>query len=210
MGRPVDDELSRLRAENAALRAELAGLRGDIGPAPEPTSPNGTPMTSAPEWDGLGHGLTKDQVGRYSRQIVLPSFGAEGERVVGGIAAVRGAAPKPRTLAGGHTIVLPPCLWLIIIINCSARQAVSGLGADRWHGGPRLPRSPLSCRCRRRSHWAGGQGHGGAQQPAPPDHPRVRRLGPAHEVFWTEIGGHCTSDSGCCCACIGTCIHLSF
>ncbi len=76
-------ELAQLRAQNARLQAEVERLKaaaaaGEQRGAPgASTSANGT-AASLPSWDGLHHGLTKEQIGRYSRQIVLHSFGVQG------------------------------------------------------------------------------------------------------------------------------------
>lgn len=80
-----EEELERLRAENAALRAELEVLRCSQQPpaAQAPAAANGSgggaacPAAFAP-WDGLQHGLDKDQIARYSRQIILHRFGVQG------------------------------------------------------------------------------------------------------------------------------------
>lgn len=80
--------LEALQAENAKLRADLERLRAPTAGAKQPaaTAPpaeaangSGPAATEAPAWDGLGHGLTKDQIARYSRQIVLHSFGVEAQ-----------------------------------------------------------------------------------------------------------------------------------
>ena len=76
-------ELDQLRAENVRLKAYIGNL---TSPLAENTA-NGTssasseacPVVASP-WDGVGHGLNREQVGRYSRQIILPSFGVEGNK----------------------------------------------------------------------------------------------------------------------------------
>lgn len=86
-----EEELARLRAQNAALQRECDRLNSRFG-APAEQGPlqaaagggavasdgEATAVASPASWDGLGHGLTKDQIARYSRQIVLHSFGVQG------------------------------------------------------------------------------------------------------------------------------------
>lgn len=79
MGVPFDDELEHLRAENEALKVEVQRLRqAQSSSVPEPRSQNDLDTPSTHSWDGLGHGLSRDDIARYSRQIILPSFGAQG------------------------------------------------------------------------------------------------------------------------------------
>ncbi|KAL4451956.1 hypothetical protein ABPG75_007618 [Micractinium tetrahymenae] len=92
----LEQELERLRAQNAQLQAELDAVRGvQAGAAPpvaaaaaaqeEPPAgaANGAaccrPVAAARDWDGLQHGLDKDQIARYSRQIILHSFGVQAQ-----------------------------------------------------------------------------------------------------------------------------------
>ena len=88
-----EDELLRLRTENDYLRSLLMQHKGHIDASPAAVSVvteacgprrdeqqagsslNGTGRFS---WDDNGHNLNKDQIARYSRQIIMPSFGAEG------------------------------------------------------------------------------------------------------------------------------------
>ena len=86
------DEVKRLREENAHLRALLERSPPDRRPVGAGISPPGeshgscartSPQTAGQgaadlHWEGTEHQLTKDQVVRYSRQVILPSFGAQG------------------------------------------------------------------------------------------------------------------------------------
>ncbi len=90
----VEDELVRLRQEVAHLRAlseqsasgRNATLYDNCDQHGHQTCPVSTghqarvdrPITAQLGWVGNGHELTKEQIGRYSRQIILPSFGAQG------------------------------------------------------------------------------------------------------------------------------------
>ena len=87
-----DDEILRLRKENAHLRALLERSFPDQNPNPARGRSLGEPYESCSQnsaqtagqgdarlnWEGTEHELTKEQVVRYSRQIILPSFGAQG------------------------------------------------------------------------------------------------------------------------------------
>ena len=80
----MPDRMDELQKENARLKAYIRRLEAQNGGAPQqqPGRPH-SPAVVAPsgrEWDGAGHGLSADQVGRYSRQIILPSFGVQGEK----------------------------------------------------------------------------------------------------------------------------------
>ena len=88
-----EDELLRLRTENDHLRSLLMQHEGRIDASPAAvsvvvdacapphdeqqagSSRNGTGRFS---WNKNGHNLNKDQIARYSRQIIMPSFGAQG------------------------------------------------------------------------------------------------------------------------------------
>lgn len=88
-----EDELLRLRTENDYLRSLLMRHNGHIDASPAAVSVvtdacaprrdeqqaesslNGIGRFS---WDKNGHILNKDQIARYSRQIIMPSFGTQG------------------------------------------------------------------------------------------------------------------------------------
>ena len=72
-----EDELARLRHENAQLRAALARAQ-----ASQPSTSIET--RSSHEWDEFGHGLRAEEISRYSRQIILPSFGVMGASIKSG------------------------------------------------------------------------------------------------------------------------------
>ena len=77
-------ELDQLRAENARLKAYISNL---TNPLAETTANGSSPPSDAcpivaRPWDGGGHGLNREQVGRYSRQIILPSFGVDGNKLI--------------------------------------------------------------------------------------------------------------------------------
>jgi hypothetical protein len=73
-------ELDRLREENANLRAHLDQLR--VSAASNGTheaAAEACPARPHATWDGTQHGLTKEQIGRYSRQLILHNFGVHGK-----------------------------------------------------------------------------------------------------------------------------------
>ncbi|KAG0555941.1 hypothetical protein KC19_11G014500 [Ceratodon purpureus] len=91
-------ELEKLREENASLRDQLRhhtlrelaaggdGLRGSSG------GDGGGGACPAAAWAAGGHGLSRDQVQRYSRQLLLPSFGVGAqERLCEGSVLIVGA-----------------------------------------------------------------------------------------------------------------------
>ncbi|EFN55933.1 hypothetical protein CHLNCDRAFT_22673 [Chlorella variabilis] len=83
-----EKELGQLREQNARLQAEVERLKAAVaGPGQQgaqaaaangAAAPDGA-AGSFPAWDGLRHGLSKDQIARYSRQIVLHSFGVQAQ-----------------------------------------------------------------------------------------------------------------------------------
>ncbi|KAL4537867.1 hypothetical protein Ndes2437B_g08962 [Nannochloris sp. 'desiccata'] len=74
----ISEELDHLRAENSRLKAYInsvnATSNGSLSNS-EPSEPSNYETTHHHMWDGIGHGLNREQVGRYSRQIILPHFG---------------------------------------------------------------------------------------------------------------------------------------
>lgn len=65
----MDSEIESLRRENEVLRSRLAQVTAT------------RPLSSDEEclrWEAGSHTLTTDQIGRYSRQLLLPSFGVQG------------------------------------------------------------------------------------------------------------------------------------
>lgn len=84
MAEALRDEIKRLRAENLELRGRLEALeRPDPGrDRPEGQWKRGggagNPAVSHSEEYCPAHNLTPQQVGRYSRQLLMRSFGVEG------------------------------------------------------------------------------------------------------------------------------------
>ena len=89
----MQEELERLRAENAHLRSLLRS-RGDLQgsgnvadratvttnqhPTARCDASTADAGASPPGWEPGPHDLTREQIARYSRQLILPSFGVEG------------------------------------------------------------------------------------------------------------------------------------
>lgn len=121
-----EGELTRLRRENAVLRAALARAESNGRSQPrEPIDPL--------EWDELGHGMHRDEIARYSRQIVLPSFGVMGEYMSWGHVWVQYRAdPQPIRFSSSPKQVDP---W--VCLDCGRRRpwisscVVPG-GCGRW------------------------------------------------------------------------------
>lgn len=72
-------EVERLRAENEHLRAQLAAVCPANGQQSSAEPAEACLARPPAFWDGLQHGLSKEEVGRYSRQLILHSFGVHGE-----------------------------------------------------------------------------------------------------------------------------------
>jgi adenylyltransferase and sulfurtransferase len=93
----LEDQLQQLQLENARLRAYIHSLappiNGSIPHSTEGAPTNGSSYADARRlWDAAEHGLTREQVGRYSRQIILPSFGVHAQsRLCNGSVLVIGA-----------------------------------------------------------------------------------------------------------------------
>lgn len=118
----AEEELRRLRARNAELEAELNNLRAAAKASehqaaqeqqPPDAAANGASQGDFPpaaSWDGLQHGLDKDQIARYSRQIILHSFGVQGTATpcpaCSFLLPVQGPAGSSRELAG---LAVPGC-----------------------------------------------------------------------------------------------------
>lgn len=63
----------------AASQSASMAQQGVNGAAAGGSRQGVTPQASAPlQWSSTPHGLSQKQVGRYSRQLMLPSFGVEG------------------------------------------------------------------------------------------------------------------------------------
>lgn len=88
-----EEEAHLLKDQNAQLQAELERLKlataGNVqqGSTHEQAAEAGAaaangaacPRGACPTWDGLHHGLDKGQIARYSRQIILHSFGVQAQ-----------------------------------------------------------------------------------------------------------------------------------
>ena len=86
----MQQELERLRAENAHLRELLSttqlqepaeGADNRAAPGALPDQPGQACSSRGPVigWEAGGHDLSAEQISRYSRQLILPSFGVAGE-----------------------------------------------------------------------------------------------------------------------------------
>ena len=89
----MQEELERLRAENAHLRSLLRS-RGDLQgsgnvadrttrttsqyPTARCDASTADAGASPPGWEPGPHDHTREQIARYSRQLILPSFGVQG------------------------------------------------------------------------------------------------------------------------------------
>ena len=69
----MDSEIESLRRENEVIKNRLAQVT-----ASRPSSP----LSECLQWEAGPHRLTSDQIGRYSRQLLLPSFGVQGKQGV--------------------------------------------------------------------------------------------------------------------------------
>ena len=74
----MDAELQQLRQENKILRSRLAQVSA-CRPEPQHSTAGGVEIESQPRLEAGAHGLSSAQIARYSRQLLLPSFGAEGQ-----------------------------------------------------------------------------------------------------------------------------------
>ncbi len=74
----MDAELQQLRQENEFLLSRLAQVSAS---RPEPQQPVAADVEteSEPRLEAGAHGLSSAQIARYSRQVLLPCFGAEGQ-----------------------------------------------------------------------------------------------------------------------------------
>lgn len=179
----MSGELERLQLENAELRVELERLRASVG-AQQPPAPQqaaaaaaGAPAANGggaarPSWDGEQHGLDKGQIARYSRQIILHSFGVQGGQ--GGPA---GTAVAHRLLGalsvGPGSPQAHPAPPFPPPPRCSASTAVPQLSADCGCGRAGLARRALPGGGGRGPPRAGGPRLCGAEQHPPPSHPQV-------------------------------------
>lgn len=74
----MEAELQRLRHENEVLRSRLAQVSASR-PELQHSAAAGVDFESQPRLEAGAHGLNSAQIARYSRQLLLPSFGAQGQ-----------------------------------------------------------------------------------------------------------------------------------
>ena len=67
----MDSVIESLRRENEVLKSRLAQVTA--------TRPLSSDSECLP-WEAGPHSLTSDQINRYSRQLLLPSFGVQGKQ----------------------------------------------------------------------------------------------------------------------------------
>ena len=91
---PANAEIQRLLEENRKLKEYIKSLESDGNGTVDAVSARrgDLPEKNAPYWDRYLHGLSREQISRYSRQIVLPSFGIRSQsRLCQGSVLVIGA-----------------------------------------------------------------------------------------------------------------------
>lgn len=71
-------EIDQLRAENEILKRRLAAVNGTALAIPDAPGNFDLRASSPQKWELGAHGLNSSEITRYSRQILLRSFGAEG------------------------------------------------------------------------------------------------------------------------------------
>jgi len=74
----MEAELQLLRYENEFLRTRLAQVSASP-PEPQHWTAAGVEIDVQPRLEAGAHGLSSAQIARYSRQLLLPTFGAEGQ-----------------------------------------------------------------------------------------------------------------------------------
>lgn len=75
----MQTDIDQLRLENEHLKRSLAVLNGATASSAASSRDTVGPHVANPHmWEGGSHDLDSSQVTRYSRQILLRSFGAEG------------------------------------------------------------------------------------------------------------------------------------
>lgn len=74
----MEAELQRLRHENEFLRTRLAQVSASQ-PEPQHWTAADVDIDFQPRFEAGAHGLSSAQIARYSRQLLLPTFGAEGQ-----------------------------------------------------------------------------------------------------------------------------------
>ncbi len=77
----MEAEIQQLRRENEVLKSRLAQITAS---RPEETQGLSVQAETAPQcrWEAGSHGLSSAQIARYSRQVLLPSFGLEGRTLI--------------------------------------------------------------------------------------------------------------------------------
>lgn len=89
----MQEELDRVKAENDHLRKlldinktrnhkkSISKIQDNVAAQASPNSGEAriTCSRNSYSWEPGSHDLNKDQIARYSRQLILPSFGAAGE-----------------------------------------------------------------------------------------------------------------------------------
>ncbi|KAL0029413.1 hypothetical protein WJX77_005576 [Trebouxia sp. C0004] len=74
----MEAEIQRLRQENELLRTRLAHVSASQ-PEPRHATAAGVGIDFQPRLEAGAHGLSSAQIARYSRQLLLPSFGVEAQ-----------------------------------------------------------------------------------------------------------------------------------
>jgi adenylyltransferase and sulfurtransferase len=91
MSAPPAADASGMEAELARLRARVAELEACVGaasaapPSPPPPPAEAAPTPAAAAYPAVRCGLSNADVARYSRQLLVPAFGARGQEALRGL-----------------------------------------------------------------------------------------------------------------------------